>query len=152
MNEFIVSIAKKAANREVATLADFYKLGQMVNTGELDYDTARDDLVAAFKARKMSGATAKVYLSQGFGIAQVLPTMEDVKVYADANCKGSRSLKRIYDSLKADAKGDDEGDDEGDEAEVATPTALIDVILANLAHLTDRDEIALVRDAAIAML
>jgi hypothetical protein len=153
MNEYIASIAVKAANREVAALTDYFKLGRMVVTEELTYDVARDELGAAFKERNMSAATAKVYLSQGFKVASTFESMADVRKYADDRCQGSRSLKRIYDAIVKDAKGEAEGDEgEADEAEAVTATALVDVILANLAHLTDRDEIKLVMDTAANML
>jgi hypothetical protein len=152
MNEYIVSIATKAANREVAALTDYFKLGRMVVTEDISYDTARDELGEAFKARKMSPATAKVYLSQGFKLASTFEDMAAVRKYADERCQGSRSLKRIYDAIVADAKGEVEGEGEGEDAETVTATALIDVILANLAHLTDKAEIALVRDTAANML
>ena len=153
MNDLIVSIARKAANREVAALTDYVKLGHAIVAEEISYDVARDELCEAFKSRKMSPATAKVYLSQGFRVASTFATFADVKAYADERCQGSRSLKRIYDAIVKDEKGEVEGEGEGEgEAAELTATALVDVILANLAHLTDKVEIALVRDAAIAML
>ena len=152
MHKYIVSIATKAANREVAALTDFHKLGLMVVAEELSYDQARDELCEAFKARKLSAATAKVYLSQGFALAQAFATLAEVKAFADENCKGSRSLKRIYDALKNQGSEDADGEDDGEDVAELTATALVDVILANLAHLTDKAEIAMVRDAAIAML
>ena len=152
MNDLIVSIARKAANREVAALTDYVKLGHAIVAEDISYDAARDELCEAFKSRKMSPATAKVYLSQGFRVASTFATFADVKAFADERCQGSRSLKRIYDAIVKDAKGEADDEGEADEAEAVTATALIDVILANLAHLTDRDEIALVRDTAANML
>lgn len=153
MNEYIVSIVKAVARRNSDTLRDFHKAGAMIVAGELTYDQVRDDAMATAKECKLAPATVKVYVSQGYAIAQALTTWAEVRKYADDRCKGSRSLKRVYDALKADAKGEAEGDEgEADEAEAVTATALIDVILANLAHLTDKGEIAQVRDAAIAML
>lgn len=150
MHAFITYVADRAATRETEALADYYGLGSLVATNELKYDAARDQLVEAFKAREMSAGTAKTYLSQGYALAQLFDTLADVEAFADDECNGSRSLKRIYDATRAkDADADAPAEAE---AEAATPTALVDVILANLASLTDPADIARVRDAAIAML
>lgn len=152
MHAFITYVADRAATRETEALADYYGLGSLVATNELKYDAARDQLVEAFKAREMSAGTAKTYLSQGYALAQLFDTLADVEAFADDECNGSRSLKRIYDATRAkDADADAPAEAEA-EAEAATPTALVDVILANLASLTDPADIARVRDAAIAML
>ena len=152
---YVTYVADRAATREIEALADFYGLGQLIVKGDLSYDAARDQLVDAFTARDMSGATAKTYVSQGYALAQLFDTFADVETFADDECKGSRSLKRIYDATRVRA---DKSADEptalvatNDEAE-AEPTALVDVILANLASLKDAADIARVRDAAIAML
>jgi hypothetical protein len=143
MHAYIDYVADRAASREVEGLADYYGIGQLIVTGELTYDVARDELTAAFKARDLAASTAKVYVSQGYSLAQLFTTFDEVTEYADEECNGSRSLKRIYDSVKAAAA----------EPKVAkVPTPLIDVVLAGLANLKDAGEIARVRDAAIAML
>lgn len=154
MHEYITYIADRAASREVDALTDYYGVGRLIATGELTYDAARDQMIAAFRERNLTPATAKTYLSQGYALAQLFETFEDVEAFADDECAGSRSLKRIYDTVKR-AGADDAADagetESGDEATDA-PTPLVDVILANLAHLTDAGEIARVRDAAAAML
>jgi hypothetical protein len=153
---YVTYVADRAATREIEALADFYGLGQLIVKGDLSYDAARDQLVDAFTARDMSGATAKTYVSQGYALAQLFDTFADVETFADDECKGSRSLKRIYDATRVRAdKGEAEAEGKG-EAEAALetgePTPLVDVILANLASLTNAADIARVRDAAIAML
>lgn len=153
MHAYITYVADRAASREVETLADFYGLGTLVVSGEVNYDQGRDALVAAFTERGLKGSTAKVYMSQGYALAQLFDTFDAVEEFADDECNGSRSLKRIYDQtrVKDDAADEVKGEGEGD-AEVAATKALIDVVLAGLANLKDAGEIARVRDAAIAML
>lgn len=151
---FITYVADREATREVEQLSDYYGLGQLIVTGELKYESARDQLVAAFAERDLKSSTAKVYMSQGYALAQLFDTFADVEDHADEVCNGSRSLKRIYDStrVKADAPvADATAEGETNAAETA-PADLLSVILANLAHLTDAAQIAQVRDAAIAML
>lgn len=150
--EYIAEVADRFASREVDTLHDVWAVGSLVHSNEISYDAARDGLAAAFAERGLSASTAKVYVSQGYGLAQLFATFDEVEAFADDECKGSRSLKRIYDATRVrEPKAEAEG---AGEAEVATtePTPLVDVILANLAHLTDPAEIARVRDAAAAML
>jgi len=152
---YVTYVADRAATREIEALADFYGLGQLIVKGDLSYDAARDQLVDAFTARDMSGATAKTYVSQGYALAQLFDTFADVETFADDECKGSRSLKRIYDATRVRAPKAETSTESGDESaamETAEPTAMIDVILANMAQLTDAAEIAKVRDRAIWML
>ena len=151
---FITYVADRAASREIEALADFYGVGTLIVSGEISYEAARDQMVTEFKARNLAASTVKVYLSQGHSLAQLFDTFADVETFADDECGGSRSLKRIYDAVKGKpAKAASETPAEGatNEADTA-PAALIDVILANLASLTDAGEIARVRDAAAAML
>jgi hypothetical protein len=151
----VTYVADRAATREIEALADFYGLGSLIVGKELSYDAARDQLVDAFKARDLSPATAKTYISQGYALAQLFDTFADVEQFADDECQGSRSLKRIYDATRVKAdKSADEPTVAGDESAAmeTEPTALVDVILANLASLTDPADIARVRDAAAAML
>lgn len=150
MHTFITYVADRAATREVEALFDFYSVGQLIVSGELSYDTARDDMAAAFKARELAASTAKVYVSQGYCLAQLFTTFADLEEFADDECGHSRSLKRIYDATRVRPAVEAETPAV---AAVETPAvALIDVILANLASLTDAAEIARVRDAAAAML
>ena len=152
MNEYLIHVADAAASREVSALADFYGVGSLIVSKELTYDVARDSLVTLFAERNLSTATVKVYVSQGYALAQLFPTFAAVEAYADDECKGSRSLKRIYDSTRVKAdKAEGEGEAEG-EAATEAATALVDVILANLAHLTDKGDIERVRMAAASML
>lgn len=150
MHTFITYIADRAATREVEALADFYGLGQLIVTGELTYEVARDDMTKAFKARDLAASTAKVYVSQGYSLAQLFTTFAELETFADDDCNGSRSLKRIYDATRV--KAEPAVEVEAPAAVEAPAVALVDVILANLAHLTDAGEIARVRDAAAAML
>lgn len=166
MHEYITFVADRAASREVDALHDFYGVGRLIVSRELSYEVARDQMVAAFTERNLAASTAKVYVSQGYGLAQLFDTFEDVCEFADDECKGSRSLKRIYDATRRAAKADegkadeakaDAGADEGegDAAATAAPTTdadRADAILAILASMTDAAQIARVRDAASAML
>lgn len=151
---FITYVADRAASREIEALADFYGVGSLIVAGEMTYEVARDQMTAAFKSRNLAASTAKVYVSQGYALAQLFDSFEDVETFADDECKGSRSLKRIYDATREKSeKSADESTGEGEtNAAETAPAALIDVILANLASLTDAGEIARVRDAASAML
>jgi hypothetical protein len=147
---YITFVAERTARREVEALADYFGLGQLIVSKELTYDVARDQLVEAFESFGLKGSTAKTYVSQGFALAQLFDTFADVELFADDECAGSRSLKRIYDATKDEpATGPGES---APVAEVVAPTPLVDVILANLANLKDAGEIARVRDAASAML
>jgi hypothetical protein len=150
-HEYITYVADRAASREVEALFDFYSLGRLIVANELTYDAARDQLVTAFAERDMQSSTARTYLSQGYSLAQLFDTFDEVEEFADDACNGSRSMKRVYDTVRAADKGDAKGEGEG-EAPAKVATALVDVILANLAQLTDPAEIAKVRDAAIAKL
>ena len=137
MHTYITYVADRTATREVEALFDFYGLGRLINAGELTYEVARDDLANAFKVRGLAASTAKVYVSQGYALAQLFDTFADVEEFADDDCGGSRSLKRIYDATRVKA------DKPAAVVEVAPVTVdddvkLVDVILANLAHLTDR--------------
>ena len=154
MNTYIEYVANRCASREVEALADFYGVGALIVSGELSYETARDDMTAAFKARNLAASTAKVYVSQGYSLAQLFDTFADVESFADDECNGSRSLKRIYDAtrVKDDAAADETPAEGETNAADTVPMALVDVILANLASLTDAADIAKVRDAAAAML
>jgi hypothetical protein len=152
MHTYITYVADRAARREVETLADFYGVGTLIRSGEMTYEVARDELTAAYKVRNLATSTVKVYVSQGFALAQLFATFDEVEEYADDECGGSRSMKRIYDStrVKADkVEADDKADDKADEQ---GKTDLVDVVLAGLANLKNAGDIARVRDAAIAML
>jgi hypothetical protein len=151
VHPFITYVADRAASREVEGLADYYGIGQLIVAGELTYDVARDSLTAAFAEREMSASTAKVYVSQGYALAQLFATFDELEEFADEECKGSRSMKRIYDATRVRPEKADEKAD-ADEAAEMVATALVDVVLAGLANLTDPADIARVRDAAIAML
>jgi hypothetical protein len=155
IHAYVTYVADRAATREIETLADFFGLGQLIVKGELSYDAARDQLIDAFTARDMSAATAKTYVSQGYALAQLFDTFDALETFADDECKGSRSMKRIYDATRVKPAKSDESTESGDESaamETGEPTPLVDVILANLASLTNAADIARVRDAAIAML
>jgi uncharacterized protein Usg len=152
MHAYITHVADRAARREVEALADFYGVGSLIVSGEIAYDTARDDMVAAFKVRDMNASTAKVYVSQGYALAQLFDTLDEVLEFADEECKGSRSLKRIYDATRVRETADESGEGGESEGGEGETRAMVDVILANLAQLTDTGEIARVRDAAAAML
>ena len=137
---FIEYVADRAASREVEALLDFYSVGQLIVSGELTYEVARDLLVAAFKVRDLQASTVKVYVSQGYALAQLFATFDELEEWADDECKGSRSLKRIYDATRVRDEVASEVASEGEgeaPAAVATPTALVDVVLAGLANLTD---------------
>jgi hypothetical protein len=139
MHTYIEYIANRAATREVEALADYYGLGALVVAGELTYDVARDDLTSAFKARNLAVSTAKVYLSQAHSLAQLFDTFDAVEEYADVECDGSRSLKRIYDHVTRAAKGEvevegGEGETNADVETVAT--SQLEVVLAALPNLT----------------
>lgn len=156
---FIDYVADRAASREIEALADFYGVGTLIVTGELSYDDARDQMVAAFKSRTLAPATAKTYVSQGYCLAQLFDTFEDVEAFADDECGGSRSLKRIYDTARKAGKDDDESGDESGEAEPEAATVApttdadrADAILAILSGMSDAAAIARVRDASAAML
>jgi hypothetical protein len=152
MHAYIIYIADRAASREVETTADFHGLGQLIVKGDLSYDAARDQTIAAFAERSLTPSTAKTYVSQGYALAQLFPTFAELEAFADDECNGSRSLKRIYTATRDKSdKGEGEGEGEAEAVTEAT-TALVDVVLAGLAHLKDAGEIARVRDAAIAML
>ena len=154
IHAYITYIADRAASREVETTADFHGLGQLIVKGDLSYDTARDQTIAAFAERSLTPSTAKTYVSQGYALAQLFPTFAELEAFADDECNGSRSLKRIYTATRDKSdKGEGEGEGEAEaEAVTEATTALVDVVLAGLAHLKDAGEIARVRDAAIAML
>jgi hypothetical protein len=152
-NAFIIDVADRAASREVDALFDFHAVGSLIVKGEVSYDAARDQMVAAFTERSLTASTAKVYVSQGYALAQLFATFAEVEEFADDEVKGSRSLKRIYDATRRAAKGDAiEGEGEGEAAIVEAATALVDVVLAGLANLKSAADIARVRDAAVAML
>lgn len=153
MNEYIVYVADRAATREGEALMDYFGIGELVSSGRIAYEVARDELAQAFKDRNMSPNTAKVYVSQAVALAELFDDYESVATFADEVCGGSRSLKRIYDATRVrDDVTDDVTDDAADESGDEGSTPLVDVILANLAHLTDAADIARVRDAAAAML
>lgn len=152
MHKFITYVADRAARREVEALADFYGVGQLIVSKELTYETARDEMVAAFAERDLQSSTAKVYVSQGYALAQLFDTFAELEEFADDECKGSRSLKRIYDATRVKAEPAADGDSDGDAAEQVAPTPLVDVVLAGLANLTDAADIKRVLDAAAAKL
>jgi hypothetical protein len=97
MHKHIIYVADRAARREVEALADFYEVGRLIISKELTYEQARDEMVTAFTARGLTGSTAKVYVSQGYSLAQLFATFADVEEYADEECKDSFA-GRIYDS------------------------------------------------------
>lgn len=122
MHKYITYVADRSAQREGEALTDFYGVGRLVVTGELTYDQARDQMVDAFKVRNLTASTAKTYVSHGYTLAQMFDTFKDVEEYADEECNGSRSMKRIVDSMST-----------------ATPKAKksqLDVVLAALPNLT----------------
>lgn len=143
---FITYVADRAASREIEALADFYGVGALVVSGEITYETARDDMVAAFKARSLAASTAKVYVSQGYALAQLFETFEDVETFADDECKGSRSLKRIYDATRVkDDESDESGEGEGEtNAAETVPMSQLDVVLAALPNLTPAERATVV--------
>jgi hypothetical protein len=152
VSEYVDHVADRAASRESEQLFDFFSLGRYVATGEATYDQVRDLAVAAFKVRNLATSTVKVYVSYGYGIAQLFDTFDDVETFADDECNGSRSLKRVYDATRnRDEAGDDdeagegEGEGEGDEAGETRPVA--DVIIALLAQVTDRADLARIAEA-----
>lgn len=138
-HDFITYVADRTASREVDALADYFGIGELIRAREITYKNAQEQLIAEFDRRDMKAGTAKTYLSQGKVLAAMFDSFDDMVDYADAECDGSRSMKRIYDSMKG--KG------------ASKPKkAQVDVVLAGLANLSDPGEIARVRDAAIAML
>lgn len=151
LHPYVIYVADRAASREVDALFDYYNVGRLIVGRELSYDTARDQLCAAFAERDMAASTAKVYLSQGYALAQLFDTFEELEEWADEEHRGSRSLKRLYDATRVrDAKP--AADESTADAETVAATALVDVVLAGLANLTSAADIARVRDAAEAML
>jgi hypothetical protein len=153
-NAFIIDVADRAASREVDALFDFHAVGTLIVTNAIGYDAARDLLVASFVERGLTASTAKTYLSQGYAIAQMFGTFDEVEAFADDEVRGTRSLKAIYTAIRNAAKGEVEAEGGEAEAEAVTEatTALVDVVLAGLANLRNAGDIARVRDAAIAML
>ena len=152
MHTYLIHVADAAASREVSTLADFYGVGSLIVSKELTYDVARDSLIKLFAERNLAASAVKVYVSQGYALAQLFDTFDDVEAYADDVCKGSRSLKRIYDSTRVKADKADKAEGTAEAEAEAPATALVDVILANLAHLTDKADVERVRMAAASML
>jgi hypothetical protein len=154
VHPFVDYVADRAASREVDATFDYWGVGRLIVSGELAYEVARDQMVAAFKIRDLATSTVKTYMSQGYALAQLFETFEELEEWADEECNGSRSLKRLYDASRVrEPKADAEVSGEGEtNAAETVPANLLDVILANLAHLTDAADIAKVRDAAIAML
>lgn len=134
MHKYIVSIADRAMKREAETLYDFVGLGHLVQSGELTYEVARDDTIAAFKERGMSGATAKTYVSQGSTLATVFANFDELESFADDECGGSRSLKRIYDAVKG-------------KAAPKAKKPLVEVVLAALPNLSASDLDRVIRAA-----
>ena len=147
---FIAEVAQHAADAETTTTFDYFGVGTLVARHGRDRDAVKSDLIAAYRDRGVKASTVNVYLSQGIAIATRFATWNALETFADDELNGSRSLKRIYDAIKSEGKPEPEA--AAEPAEVVAPTPLVDVILANLAHLTDAGEIARVRDAAIAML
>lgn len=135
VHAFITYVADRAASREIEALADFYGVGSLVVSGEMTYDAARDQMVAEFTSRNLAASTAKVYVSQGYSLAQLFDTFEDVETFADETCGGSRSLKRIYDATRVKADKSAEGEGETNAAET-TAMSQLDVVLAALPNLT----------------
>ena len=136
---FITYVADRAASREIEALADFYGVGSLIVKGEMSYDAARDQMTDAFKVRGLAASTAKVYVSQGYSLAQLFDTFENVETFADDECNGSRSLKRIYDATRVkDETPASEGEGEGEtNADVETVKASqLDVVLAALPNLS----------------
>lgn len=150
MHTYITYVADRAATREVEALLDFYGVGRLIVAKELSYDVARDQMVAAFTERGLTAATAKVYVSQGYCIAQLFDTFDAVETFADEECNGSRSLKRIYDKTRDKSAAVVADDVDPEAAKVVTKQSLADVIIANIAHLTSRDDLQRVLDAVMA--
>jgi hypothetical protein len=151
--EYIGEVADRFASREVDTLHDVWAVGSLVHTGEITYDAARDAMSAAFAERGLSASTAKVYVSQGYGLAQLFDTFDDVEAFADDECNGSRSLKRIYDATRvrpakvedsATVEGETEGEGEGSATTDADRAA---AIVAILSAMSDPTALATVADA-----
>jgi hypothetical protein len=151
-NAFIIDVADRAASREVDALYDFHTVGTLIVTNAIGYDAARDLLVSSFTERGLTASTAKTYLSQGYAIAQMFATFDEVEAFADDEVRGTRSLKAIYTAIRNAAKGEVEAAADEVEAVTEATTALVDVVLAGLANLKSAADIARVRDAAVAML
>lgn len=138
-SDFIIYIADRTASRDVDGLADYFGLGQLIRNREITYKRAATELTAALEFRNVKATTAKTYLSQGASLAKLFDSLDELFDYADAECDGSRSMKRIYDSVKGKGK--------------AKPKkALVDVVSAGLANLSDAAEIRRIMDEAAAML
>lgn len=157
LDEMIDAIADRTAAREVDALHDYYLLGRRIVEGA-EYKPVQTAMLAAFKVRNLAASTVKVYMSQGYGLAALFDTFEALTDWADDECGGSRSLKRLYDTVRKAGKDDEAEGGEGGEGEgeaVATVTTDADraaAILAILGSMTDASAIASVRDAAVAML
>lgn len=150
---FISDVARHAADRETSTLFDYYGVGTLVARHGRDRDAVKADLVKAYRALNVQASTVNVYLSQGIAIAGKFETWNALETFCDDELKGSRSLKRVYDAIKAADKPESPATDSDETPAVESPaTALVDVVLAGLANLKNAADIARVRDAAIAML
>lgn len=158
-HEFINYVADRTASREVDALYDYFSLGTVIRSGELTYDAARDQLVAAFESRSMKAGTAKTYLSQGFQLAIAFRTFSALEEWADLEHDGSRSMKRLYDATRVKSEPaveepavEESAVEEPAVDDMATDAVRRDAILAILASMTDAADIATVRDAAAEML
>ena len=160
MNEnLIADIADRCASREVDALSDFFELGRVIVDGQMSYESARDQMVAAFKKRDMAASTAKTYVSQGYTLAQLHDTFESLTDWADAECNGSRSLKRLVDTARKGAKAEPVAAIGAGNVLALTSggSTVTDVDRANAAiailrGMSSAAAIAMVRDAAASML
>lgn len=158
MNEYLIYVADRCASREVDALTDFYGVGRLILSGEVAYEVARKELQAAFSERGLQASTATTYISQGHCLAQLFDTFDEMCEWADDECKGSRSLKRLADTARKLGREDEVsegGEGEGDEGDVPAPVTdevRANSIIAIAGAMTDAAQIRRAMDVLAARL